>query len=274
MKKEVLVIIPTLGKRVEMLSDCLESIFFQKYPVKVVLVFPEKNYGIVKNLCVRFPEIILEPQDSKVIEGVNKVIEGVNYALRKYSDSEYFTWISDDDLLMNNCLERGVIKLEKTPNAAGVFGAVEYIDQFGRKIGKWNPPFFAEKINLFIPSAIKQEGTIFRMSTVKKVGPLPTSIMYCGDIYLILKMSKFGKFKKVKGLSVAKFRIHNDSATTTHRYRGNLEAQEIQVGLGNIFIKLIVRTLGPLISILKRTVFRLISLKENFRASLLSIDRK
>ena len=87
-------------------------------------------------------------------------------------------------------------------------------------------------------------------------------------------MSKIGKFKKVNGLSVAKFRIHDDSATTTQRYSGNLEAQEIQAGLGNIFIKLLVRILGPFISVLKRSVFKLISLKENFRARLISINGK
>jgi hypothetical protein len=153
--KAILIVIPPLGERLEMLDECLESIFSQNCNVRVVLVFPKSKYSNMKIVQVRFPRIVLEAQDLKFIPTLH-------YAIKNNPDCDYFTLICDDDLLANNCLQRSITKLEINPKIVGVYGAIEYINQKGLSIGKWNPPMFAQKMNSFIPSAIKVEGAISR----------------------------------------------------------------------------------------------------------------
>ena len=252
MNKQVLVVIPTLGERLEMLVNCLESVFSQNYPVKVVVIFPEKKSKTMASLKINYPEVTLEPRNLNMIDSVN-------FVLQNYSYYKYFTWISDDDLLANDSLSRSIFELEKNSKIIGTFGAVEYIDLLGKKIGEWSPPSFAQKINNFVPSAIKLEGTVFRMAVIKKVGLIPNQIKYCPDVYLILKSSKHGKFYKIQGLSLAKFRIHNDSPTAKNRIRSNLEAHKIQFSLGSIYDKTLIIFFGPIIFLLKILIFKIVA---------------
>jgi GT2 family glycosyltransferase len=251
-KKDILVVIPTLGIRKEMLKLCLKSISSQKYSFDVVLIFPKDKTLEIERITFGLANVILEPQNLNMIESVN-------YILRKYSDYNYFSWISDDDLLTNNCIDRSVSFLESNKDFCGVYGAVDYINIHGRKIGHWNPPKFSQFLNTFIPSAIKLEGSVFKLNLVKDIGMIPPTIKYCPDVFMILKLSKLGKFKKISGPSVAKFRIHQNSPTTSHRYRSNLEAHFLQLKLGDYKSRMFVVIFGPLIYILKILVIKLIS---------------
>ncbi len=253
--KTILVVIPTLGERLDMLEECLKSIFSQNCNVRVVLVFPTTKYSNMKVVQRRYPRLVLEAQDLKFIPALN-------YAIKNNPDCEYFTLICDDDLLANNCLQRSVTKLELNPKIVGVYGAIEYIDQKGMKIGKWNPPIFAKKINLFIPSAIKIEGALFRMEIIRKIEEIPESIDWAvADIYLILQVCRFGDLEKLKGLPVAKYRMHSDSTSNKYPYKVNYEGWKVQLRWGGLVQKFLVLTLGPVFIFVKISGLKLMLFK-------------
>lgn len=250
-KADVLVVIPTLGNRLNMLDSCLNSITSSKYKVEIVIIFPKNKTFQMKQFTSARQNVLLEPQNLNIIESVN-------YVLQKYTEYNYFTWISDDDLLSNSCIDRGVSFLESNTNYVATFGAVDYIDVAGRKIGKWNPPKFAQILNGFVPSAIKLEGSVFNLEIVRSIGSIPPTIKYCPDVYLILNLSKRGKLKKITGPSVAQFRIHLDSPTTNSRYKSNLEAFFLQFKLGSNINRILVLVFGPTVFILKNLAMKLI----------------
>ena len=253
--KIILVVIPTLGERLEMLEECLDSIFLQNSNVKVVIVFPEKKYMNMKLIQSKFPAVVLEAQDLNFIAAIN-------YAVTKNTDCQYFTLICDDDLLANDCLNRGRLELEMNPDIVGVYGAIDYINLDGQKIGKWNPPMFAQKINSFIPSAIKAEGALFRMDTIRRIGNIPETIGWAvTDIYLIISASNFGKLKKLKGLPVAKFRMHYKSTSNRYPYKVNFQGWKVQLTLGSNLEKVFVLLLGPLLISIKVIVLKLMIFK-------------
>jgi hypothetical protein len=177
-------------------------------------------------------------------------------------DCEYFTWINDDDALANNCIQRGLSELELNLKVIGTYGAIEYIDQNGREIGRWNPPGFAHLVNFFIPSAVKAEGSLFRMSVIRKIGEIPSYVhASVGDIYLITRAVQIGKLKKLSGLPVAKFRIHVDSLTTHSPLKVNLTAYKLQLKLGSTVQRIFITVLGPIFIFIKLTVLKVMFFK-------------
>ena len=234
-----------------MLNSCLNSITSSKYKIEIVIIFPENKTFQMELFTSARQNVLLEPQNLNMIESVN-------YVLQKYTQYNYFTWISDDDLLSNSCIDRGVSFLESNMNYVATFGAVDYIDVAGRKIGKWNPPKFAQILNGFVPSAIKLEGSVFNLEKVRSIGSIPPTIKYCPDVYLILNLSKRGKLKKITGPSVAQFRIHLDSPTTNSRYKSNLESFFLQFKLGSNINRVLVLVFGPTVFILKNLAMKLI----------------
>jgi hypothetical protein len=234
-----------------MLESCLNSITSSKYTVKVVIIFPKNKIFHMEQFASVRQNIELEPQNLNMIESVN-------YVLQKYTEYKYFTWISDDDQLSNNCIDRSVSFLEANDNCVATFGAIDYISVGGHKIGKWNPPKFAQILNSFVSSAIKLEGSVFNLEKVRSIGPIPPTIKYCPDVYLILNLSKLGKFKKIEGPSLAQFRIHLDSPTTNSRYRSNLESLFLQLKLGSNMNRILVLVFGPIAFILKTLGMKLI----------------
>jgi glycosyltransferase involved in cell wall biosynthesis len=255
----ILIVIPTLGERLDMLDECLESIFSQNCNVRVVLVFPKSKYSNMKVVQARFPRIVLEAQDLKFIPAVN-------YAIKNNPDCDYFTLICDDDLLANNCLQRSITELEINPKIVGVYGAIDYINQKGLSIGKWNPPIFAQKINSFIPSAIKVEGSLFRMSIIRQIGEIPEFIDWAvTDIYLILQVCRLGDLEKLKGPPVAKYRMHDDSTSNKYPYKVNYEGWKVQFKLGSVVEKFLVITLGPVLIFMKIGVLKLMLFKSRLK---------
>jgi hypothetical protein len=254
-KKTVLVLIPTLGERLDMLRNCLTSIFLHECDLRVVVIFPRRNYENMLAIKKQFPQVILEDQDLKLIPAVN-------YVIQKNDDCEYFTWINDDDALANNCIQRGLSELELNLKIIGTYGAIEYIDQNGREIGRWNPPRFAHSVNFFIPSAVKAEGSLFRMSVIQKIGEIPSFVhASVGDIYLITRAVQIGKLKKLSGLPVAKFRIHDDSLTTHSPFKVNLTAHKLQLKLGSTLQRIFITVLGPIFIFAKLMVLKVMFFK-------------
>lgn len=250
-KKTVLVIIPTLGERIDMLTNCLNSVFLNDCDLRVVVVFPTKNYEKILEIKKIFPAVILEKQDLKLIPAVN-------YVIRKNDDCKYFTWINDDDMLINNCIPRSLYVLEKNLEIVATYGAVEYIDQHGIVISRWNPPRFAHLVNFFIPSAVKAEGTLFRMSFIKIIGEIPSYVnVSVGDVYLITRAKQIGKIRKIDGQAVAQFRIHSDSPTTNNKYRINFEAFKLQLRLGSNFQRVFILLFGPIFIFTKILILRM-----------------
>jgi len=204
----VLIVVPTLGTRPELLEKCLASIAEQSVSADIVLVAPAGNESAAA-LAERFNARQL-PDPGSQAAAINA---GVAVAQPHH---EFVNWIGDDDLLESESLARTVGALDAAADAVVAYGACRYIDEAGRELwvsraGKW-----ATRILVWGPDLIPQPGMLVRRSAWQEVDGVDESLRFAFDLDLLLKLRRLGSLVDV-GEVVSSFRWHGDSLTVSDR---------------------------------------------------------
>ena len=211
--------VPTLGRRPEFLSACLNSILNQDVEVDIVIVGPVDN-DVVAEAAQR--------ADAALINDPGSLAAAVNIGVAQgVGDHRFINWLGDDDLLTPGSLQATVTVLEKDPTAVVAFGSCAYIDDDGRdlwvsKAGKWAP-----RILLWGPDLIPQPGMLVRADAWQSVGGLDESLAFAFDLDLLLKLKQLGPLVSVDSV-VSCFRWHPSSLTVSDRTRSLNESQEVK----------------------------------------------
>jgi glycosyltransferase involved in cell wall biosynthesis len=208
-KPEVLVVVPTLGKRTDYLRLTLQSIADQA-PLL---------YDIV----------LVCPMDSKETEklakefGASRVADpgglsaAVNAGIAQAKPwHKYISWIGDDDLLTPNSLAIASAALVAHPKAVLAFGYCDYIDGEGRHIFTSRAGRLAPWIMTWGPDLVPMPGLLMRLSSLHEVGEFDVNNKYCMDLEMLLRLRKLGKFVST-GKTLAAFRWHANSTTVANR---------------------------------------------------------
>lgn len=214
---KVLIVIPTLGTRLNHLHQCLTSIRAQAISVSVIIVGPIS------------PDLVSVAQEfnAELIPDPGSQVKAINagVALGTSHDTyDFVNWLCDDDLLEPHSLTATVNALRSNPHATVAFGACRYIDEQGQqlwisKAGKW-----ATKVLGWGPDLIPQPGMLVRMAAWQAVGGVDESYRFAFDLDLLLKLKKIGPLIDT-GAVVSSFRWHADSLTVSDRTT-NLEESE------------------------------------------------
>lgn len=211
--------VPTLGRRPEFLSACLNSILNQDVEVDIVIVGPVDNDVVAK---------AAQRADAALIDDPGSLAAAVNIGVAQgVGDHRFINWLGDDDLLTPGSLQATVTVLEKDPTAVVAFGSCAYIDDDGRdlwvsKAGKWAP-----RILLWGPDLIPQPGMLVRADAWQSVGGLDESLAFAFDLDLLLKLKQLGPLVSVDSV-VSCFRWHPSSLTVSDRTRSLNESQEVK----------------------------------------------
>src|SRR5262245_21751765 len=116
----VLLVIPTLGRRVDLLRQSLESIR-DKVPhrAEIVIVCPPEpaaTTNVAADCC------------AEVVDDPGGMTAAINAGLATaHPGHEYFNWIGDDDLLTPGSLAATVTALDADPAAVVAYGYCDYI---------------------------------------------------------------------------------------------------------------------------------------------------
>jgi GT2 family glycosyltransferase len=209
-------IVPTLGRRIELLEQCLASIAEQSTPASIVIVAPT-GIAAVDSLASRF-NATLVPDPGSLAGAINA---GVVHAGAAH---EFVNWSGDDDLLEPGSLEATVKALDADPERVLAYGACRYIDAEGSELwisraGKWAP-----RILKWGPDLIPQPGMLVRRAVWEQVGGLDESFKFAFDLDLLLKLQVIGGFVDV-GRVVSSFRWHGDSLTVGDRSTSLAESE-------------------------------------------------
>jgi GT2 family glycosyltransferase len=209
-------VVPTLGRRIELLEQCLDSISRQSTPTSIVIVAPT-GIAAVEALASRF-NAALVPDPGSLAGAINA---GVAHA---GSSHEFVNWSGDDDLLEPGSLEATVRALDARSERVLAYGACRYIDADGTELwvsraGKWAP-----RILKWGPDLIPQPGMLVRQTAWEQVGGLDESFKFAFDLDLLLKLQVMGKFFDV-GQIVSSFRWHGDSLTVGDRSTSLAESE-------------------------------------------------
>lgn len=216
----ILLVIPTLGERLETLERALSSIREQSN----VLV----DIVIVAKIA---PPILISVADfygARIIVHEGHISSAINLGFDEACEAhKYVGWIGDDDMLRSNALANACVLLERNTVAVVAYGACDYIDRDGKLLFSRRPPPMAPTLLQFIPGLIKQEACLFRLDAVRRVGGLDEKLKYTMDLDLLLKLRRLGPFVRADRVQAA-FCWHPCSLTIANRSASLAEAQEVQ----------------------------------------------
>lgn len=215
----VALVVPTLGRRPQLLEQALESIEQQPFPVRVVIVAPSSAEHL-RDVASRFGASLL-PDPGGLVASINAGIQ--EYLTDPYI--EFVGWLNDDDLLEPRSMGAVVQALDDKADAVAAFGACRYIDENGKelfvsKAGRWAPWILP-----WGPDLIPQPGMLIRAWAWRQIGGLDPSYRLAFDLDLLLRIKTLGRLHYA-GTIVSSFRWHSESLTVDGRQQNLVESEE------------------------------------------------
>lgn len=218
---KILVVLPTLGDRLETLQETLESVRLQQQDVDVRLVVvtpPEAEAA--RKLALQFGADLVDDPKTGISAAINCGIEA-------RINEMYYAWIGDDDLFRPGGLRKLLELFQSEPTAIVAYGACEYIDGRGKvlatsKAGKW-----AQVLLPWGPDLIPHPGSMVKIDFLQKAGLFDLSLKYAMDLDMFLKLKKMGRFTYTKQV-VSAFRWHTESLTVANRLPSSLESEKVK----------------------------------------------
>lgn len=217
----ILVVLPTLGRRLQMLEETLQSVARQRDDVELTLT-------VVLPASATAARALATAYDATLIDDPSLGIShAINLALEVATDEVYYAWIGDDDLFRPGGLCRLKSLLDEEPAATVAYGGCDYIDPAGRTIGTSRAGRVAKWILPWGPDLVPHIGSMMRIDAMRAAGLYATDLKYAMDLDLLLAIRPYGRFIWTKE-SVSAFRWHPDSLTVANRGASTAEAERIK----------------------------------------------
>ena len=215
MASRVLIVVPTLARRLALLEESLASIANQTLAADIVLVAPRTPDTTA--LAERYSATLVNDPGSQT----GAINAGVAFAGASH---EFVNWLNDDDLLEPGSLATVAAALDAAPEAVVAYGACQYIDESGRELWVSRAGRWARAILPWGPDLIPQPGMLVRTGAFRAVGGVDESYRFAFDLDLLLRLRRLGPFVDVDTV-VSRFRWHPESLTVSDRTT-NLDESE------------------------------------------------
>ncbi len=218
---KLLVVLPTLGTRLDLLAEALDSCVEagKSVPLTVAVIVPKKASKarqLAKNVGAR---IIDDPGAG--------LATAVNSGLASATSERYYVWVGDDDRLVAGGIAALVDELEKDDKAVVAHGKCDYITRAGAVMGTSGAGALARLLLPWGPNLIPHPGTIVRISALRSIGFFDPALNYALDLDVFLKLRGKGTFVSRPVVS-AQFRWHPESLTVADRHASSVEAMAIK----------------------------------------------
>lgn len=192
------------------LEETILSVLNQDYEnIEYIVVdggSSDNTLEVIKKYQSRLAWWVSEP-DKGQTDAINK---GFNRA-----SGEIIAWLNSDDVYAPGAIREAVKYLVENPQIGMVYGELDFIDEHGRVIGRFN----AAQTDLprlrrgFVH--IPQPSAFFRRDLWTKVGPLDPSFFFAMDYDLWTRLAAHTELKYLPGKAWAQFRLHTDGKTVT-----------------------------------------------------------
>lgn len=147
--------------------------------------------------------------------------------------ADHVAMLHQDDLWLPERLDVIARMIARDPDAALLVTSAQLIDDAGRVLGPWRPPFVAGAVHsenyradLLVQNSIALPAPVFRRAAYLATGGLDESLWYTPDWDLWLKFAAQGRVIYDPRPTVA-FRIHGGSLTMTGNRREFAEQLDI-----------------------------------------------
>ena len=229
MMVQIGIVVPTMGKRIKLLNQCLTSIR-NAGPAYILIIAPDEEP--IKQMINRelYDELIIDP-----LQGLPTAIDTGISALPEKID--FVSWLGDDDLLKPDSFPHALEPLMTDPTAVLSFGGCEYIDLEGRTIWINRSGKYAIPLLYFGPQLIPQPGSLIRRTAYISLGGLSTKYKWAFDLDLLIRLHRIGRLCYVDH-TLSSFRWHQDSLSVGGRMGSVREASEIRRAALPIFLRI------------------------------------
>lgn len=220
MTADILVVIPTLGRRLDTLTATFESIVSQNGPsTDIVLVSPDDATG-ARDLAETHGAVLATDPGT----GMSPAL---SVGLAAAGGQRWFAWLNDDDILTPGSLAATSAALASRPDAAMVYGDVQYMDPAGLPLTLSRAGRLAAWLFRYGPNLIPQPGSLARLDAVLDVGGIDDSLQYAMDQDLFLRLRGVGPIIHVPR-TVARYTWHPNALTVENRQASILEAERVR----------------------------------------------
>lgn len=218
---EVLVVLPTLGDRIESLALTLESVRQQRDDVALTLVvITPVGATVARDLATRFGAVVVDDPRTGISEAINR-------GLAARTTETYYAWIGDDDLFRPGGLSRLRGMLDADAGAVVAYGGCDYIDPDGHVVARSRAGRLAQVLLPWGPDLIPHPGSMIRLDALEAIGGFDSSLKFAMDLDAFLALRAHGRFVCTTE-PVSAFRWHPDSLTVSNRLPSTLEAERIK----------------------------------------------
>ena len=213
----VLIVLPTLGERLEFLEQSLLTCqdVALHVPATIALIAPAGATG-ARNLAKKYGAKVVDDPGSGMASAINAGI-----AIR--TTERYYVWVGDDDELVAEGVDILVKSLDNDDAAVVAHGHCDYIDDGGRILGTNSSGKLAQVLMSWGPNLIPHPGTVIRLDALSAIGNFDPALRYALDLDVFLRLRKVGTIISRRVLA-SRFRWHSGSATVADRSASNREA--------------------------------------------------
>lgn len=217
----ILVVLPTLGQRLDTLEQTLSSIQAQSKTVnlRLAVVIPS-NAIEARSLASSYGAILIDDPGTGISGAINAGIMSRN-------DEEFYAWMGDDDLFRPNGLLLLQQLLDSDSEAIVAYGGCDYIDPSGRIITTSRAGKLAQFLLRWGPDLIPHPGSMIRMTALEEVGLFDENLKFAMDLDLFLRLQKHARFT-CSTQTVSAFRWHPDSITVGNRRESSRESEYVK----------------------------------------------
>jgi GT2 family glycosyltransferase len=222
------IVVPTLGRRNDYLTECLGSVRAAG-DAYVCIVAPDEFDAS--------PFIQVGLADQFVTDPGSGLAAAINLGFSMLPNQiEFVNWLGDDDILHKGSIPTCIDVLDVNPDVVLVYGSCDYIDGAGKIIWKNETGYWASKILRFGPDLIPQPGSLFRRSAFNAVGGLNGKYDWAFDFDLLIKLKGIGKLKYTPK-TLASFRWHPESLSVEFRQKSVAEASRVRISHLPMFLR-------------------------------------
>lgn len=218
---ELLVVLPTLGDRLEFLTQTLDSVAAQRdsIPLTLAVVSPPSAVE-ARALAASYGAVIVDDPKAGISAAINKGLE-------VRTTEEYYAWVGDDDLFLAGGLELLKGMLDGAPQAVVAFGGCNYIDPEGRVLWTSAAGELAKLLLPWGPDLIPNPSAMIRLNALEAIGGFDEDLRFAMDLEAFLALRARGRFLSTR-TPVAAFRWHPDSLTVSDRTGSSRESEMVK----------------------------------------------
>ena len=246
-KIDFTLVIPTLGKRTQELSEGLEALSDSSVKCDLIFVIPdfyvETVIELVSKFCPDF-SLTIEIEKSK-----SNLPIAVNQGLAKV-DTNFWNWLGDDDIVILDAVSEIISEMSKHAEYSIGVGSCQYFSSDStRKVSNRVHRTYGTLIN-WGPNLIPQPSVVFRTRVVHELGGVNSSYLLAFDQEIIARCLRIGKILVHNNVS-SRYRWSQETLTSRNRLASLSESHEIRLRFANnVYQKILINSLYPFVILL------------------------